>query len=681
MTTRSHPYIASALCMLMASTPGFAVDMARSNAEHSLLELSLDELMQVTVTSVSKKAQRLDETAAAVFVINADDIRRAGATNVPEALRLAPGVQVAAMGHNKWSVSIRGFNTRFANKLLVLVDGRAIYSPAFSGVFWEHNDIPLENIERIEVIRGPGGSIWGANAVNGVINIITRSAKDTEGGQLSVAAGNELRGAAFARYGWTLDEDTHVRLHAQAKSVDAGQAIGGGDGADDWNNRQAGFRLDASRGKDSYSLQGSIAQYKAGDFLTAFEVEPAIDADSIAYTDFLRTDGDGKTAHLLGRWERETDTGAHSLQAYLDHSDHEIGLFRYRNNTFDLEYQQQITRDKHDIIWGLGYRISHDQTTDRPYVRMADTSKTFSLYSAFIQDEITLAPNQWRLTLGGRFEHNDFTGFEFQPNIRLLWTPTPSDSLWAAASRAVRTPSRGETASTAFISAPMPPFVPFPMAAVGDPAMDSEKLQALDLGWRRQWSPSLTSEVAAFYYRHSDLRGAIPDFPPVQFYENNLAYPYLPMTLTNAAGAESYGLEAAVDWLPRPDWRLQLNASLFEINARDPVAGVSAFEFVGTTPTHQLSLRSSFDITPRLQWDVWLRHVGKLGGGPTGYDTIPAYTSMDMRLAWKPRRDLQISLVGQNLLDAAHPEKIMTNVFSQRVEIERGVYVKVDWKF
>lgn len=669
MMTRSRISLVSALSLLLSGLPAYGEVGKEPFQEPTLLDLSLEELMQVTVTSVSKKAQRLDQTAAAVFVINADDIQRSGATSIPEALRLAPGVQVAAIGQNKWSVSIRGFNTRFANKLLVLVDGRAIYSPAFSGVFWEYNDIPLDIVERIEVIRGPGGSIWGANAVNGIINIITRSAEETQGGQISVAAGSELNNSTLARYGWALDEETYLRLNAQVKSADGGHAAAGGEGPDTWDSKQAGFRLDATRGEDSFSLQGNVSDYQAGDRITAFTAAPP-------YATPLSTKGDGNTAHLLGRWERQTDTGAHSLQAYVDHSDYDIGVFRYKNNTLDLEYQRQFTVDAHDLVWGLGYRISHDQTYDTPHVFMADTSQTFSLYSAFVQDEITLVPERWRLTLGSRFEHNGFTGFEVQPNIRLLWTPNERDGLWAAISRNVRTPSRGETSSTAFVSPPTL-LSPIPLATVGDTNMDSEKLKALDLGWRRQWSPTLTSEVAAFYYRHSELRGVVPTAGPL-FYG---VFPYQPLLLSNTLGSESYGLEASMDWLPLPNWRLQANTSLFHIAERDLLPGATGDEFIGATPSHMISLRSSLDITPKLQWDAWLRHVGKLPGGSKGFDTVPAYTTLDMRLAWKPRRDLSISLVGQNLLDASHPENVMTNILSTPVEIERSLYVKVDWKF
>lgn len=643
------------------------------------LDLSLEELMNLVVTSVSKKAQTLAETAAAAYVIKAEDIRRSGATNIPEALRLAPGVQVAAIGHNRWSVSIRGFNSRFSNKLLVLVDGRAIYSPVFSGVFWEHNDIPLDNIERIEVIRGPGGSLWGANAVNGIINIITYPAQSTQGGLVSAAVGDEVRANALARYGWALDDETYVRLHANTKSIDAGQAVAGGSGPDDWKIKQAGFRLDATRAGDSYTLQGNISDYQAGDRITAFSAAPP-------YATTLNTDGSGQTAHLLGKWEHPTDTGSRSIQAFVDHSDTDLGVGRYHNNTFDLEYLQQATGDTHDLVWGLGYRVSKDQVDATTHVFFTDPRKTFSLYSAFIQDEITLVPKRWRLTLGSRFEHNDFTGFEAQPNIRLLWTPSQQDSVWAAASRAVRTPSRGERASTAFVSPPvftptkLPVMVVPPLATVGNPNMDSEKLAALDVGWRRQWSPKLNTEVTAFYYRYAGLRGVLPPGPTTLPLFSGSS-PYLPLDLTNTIGADAYGLELAVEWQPLSNWRLQANTSLFEIRARDALPGASGGEFLGATPSHQVSLRSSLDISSQWQWDVWLRHVAKLDGGTTGFDAVPAYTSLNMRLAWKPQPKLEISLVGQNLLNAAHPEFVMTNILSTPVLIQRGVYLKTDWKF
>lgn len=657
---------------LVSSSASFAAPQGLSDID-SVLNLSLEELMQITVTSASKKEQSLAKTAAAVFVIKADDIRRSGATNLPEALRLAPGVQVAALGQNRWSVSIRGFNSRFSNKLLVLVDGRAIYSPGFSGVFWEHNDIPLSNIERIEVIRGPGGAIWGANAVNGIISIITYSAKDTQGGLLSAAVGNEVRGMVLARHGWKLDDETYLRLHADAKSVDGGRAETGSDGPDTWKTRQAGFRLDTKRGSNSFSLQGNLSDYQADQQITGITAGPP-------YVLPISNKGVGQCGYLLGKWEGTAATGSRSLQFFIDHADSDLGIARYRNNIFDLEYQQHNTGDAHDLVWGVGYRFNHDQFDATTHSTFSVPQKSFILYSAFVQDEITLVPNRWRLTVGSRFEHNDFTGFEVQPNIRLLWTPTGRDSAWAALSHAVRTPSRGERNAIAFISPPNPPTIPLPLAAVSNPNMDSEKLDALDLGWRRQWTPTLTSEVAAFYYRYADLRGILPpDTTTAPLFFG--PFPYLPATLTNVIGGNSYGIEVAVDWLPIENWRLQANTALFHIKTRDPLPGALGGEFSEATPNQQISIRSSLDITPTLQWDVWLRRAGKVDSGSYGIEITPAYTSLDMRLAWQAHRDLNISLVGQNLLDSSHTEIVPTNILLTPVKIERGVYLKADWKF
>jgi len=522
------------------------------------------------------------------------------------------------------------------------------------------------------VIRGPGGAIWGANAVNGVINIITRAARDTQGGLLQVSAGDELRGAGLVRYGFALDENTHLRLHAQGRSVDPGEAVTGGDSHDDWRTRQAGFRLDAVRGADNFSLQGHMARYRAGDQITTIEAAPP-------YLGLLNTNGEGESAHLLGRWEHRAGGATHSLQAYLDHVVNDIGVFRYKNTTMDLEYQQNFQAGDHDIVWGLGYRHSRDSNRDTPYAFTSRNSTRSDLYSVFIQDEITLVPQRWRLTLGSRFEHNDYTGFEMQPNVRLLWTPTKQDSVWGALSRAVRTPSRGETTATAFVSPPNPPVLPLPLATVGDPNMDAEKLVALDVGWRRQWDHSLTSELSAFYYRYSDLRAMDMSGTAMRFYG---LIPYLTAPLTNAIGADAHGVEFSLDWLPRPDWRLQFHTSLFDVRARDALPGVSSNEFDGSTPSQVISLRSSWDITSKLQWDVWLRHVGKVRGvANTSQDDVPAYTTLDMRLAWQPRKDLSLALVGQNLLEASHPETVMLNIQSERVEIQRGIYASIDWKF
>jgi len=660
---------ALAVGILSVSLAGHApIAGAVATEDPGYLDLSLEELLQVVVTSVSKKSQRLGQTAAAVHVIGAEDIRRSGATTLPEALRLAPGVQVSAISHNKWSVSIRGFPGRYSNKLLVLIDGRSIYSPLFSGVFWEFHDIPLENVERIEVIRGPGGSIWGANAVNGVINIITRSARDTQGSAVGLASGDEKTFSGFIRHGWMADDDTSVRVHAQYRDVDASRdRATGADGMDDWRSGQVGFRLDKTLRSGSLSVQGSLYDSRAGDAVTAFDFAGTLPPK------FITSGNNGKGGHLLARWE-SADAGAtrQSLQGYLEYGELDYsGLADEHRTTFDIEYQRQLRLGvAHDIVWGLGYRVSRDRQVDTPYVSFDPDKRTTDLWSAYLQDEVALVPDRWRLTVGGRVEHNDYSGVEFQPNVRIAWTPDAQDVYWAAVSRGVRTPSRGEANSRAVLSPPTPLI----LLTVGDPGIDSEKMNALDMGWRRQWHSDLSTDLSAYYYRYDGLRGTVVGMPTP---------PYLPLSLTNVLEASVKGLELAVDWRLSPAWRLKAGysyASVSEEDAAGSLGGVS--ELTGTTPRHQLTLLSTYDVTPSLQWDVLLRRVGKLCiGGMSGVTPVAEHTVLDMRLGWRPWKDFSLSLVGQNLLDARHMEFIDSHIASAPTEVERSVYLKLNWTF
>jgi len=601
-------------------------------------------------------------------VITADDIRRSGATSLPEVLRLAPGVQVSAISNNKWSVTIRGFSGRFSNKLLVLVDGRSIYSPLFSGVQWEYNDLPLENVERIEVIRGPGGSLWGANAVNGVINITTRSAHDTQGGLLSGGLGTEQRAFGTARYGWALDDQSSLQLYAKAKDVDPSRTLAGATGPDDWQSQLGGFRMDRTLESGHFMLQGSLYDSRPGDEVTATTLTGT--------TQLLRTGNAASGGHLLARWEHTDANGKlHALQGYLEHSALEVsGAGKEDRDTLNLEYQQQLRLgESHEIVWGLGYLLSRDVIPATATTVFTPASRTIDLPSVFVQDEITLVPERWFLTLGSRFEHNDFSGFEIQPNLRLLFTPDRNDSLWAAVSRAVRTPSRGEADSLAALGMQGPLVV----RAVGNPEMDAEKLAALDLGWRRQWSPKVSSDLAGFFYRYNDLRASLlsPNFFVLP--------PTLDLLTTNAIEADVFGLELSVDWRVRADWHLQAHYAWIKLDpdALDPTRYLP-LNFPDETPTQQFSLLSSLDLTAKLRWDVWLRHTSKLkvSGITRSYD-IPAYTALDMGLAWKPVDSLEISLVGQNLLDPSHMEFIDQQIPATPVEIERGVYLKLAWMF
>ena len=647
------------------------VNWAQAASDLAALDLSLEELMQVVVTSVTRKEQTLHKTAAAAFVIQAEDIRRSGASNIPEALRLAPGVQVSALGNNKWAVSIRGQADRFSNKLLVLVDGRSVYTPAFSGVLWEGLDIPLENIARIEVIRGPGAAVWGANAVNGVINIITSSPSQNLGSKVVLAAGSELRGYALARYGWNLDPDTSVQIHAKAHDYDPSQRVDGGKGADDWRNQSAGFKLESLKDTGTLQLQGGVYRSRAGDELTMISAPPA--------NTLVRNTQEMSGSHLLARWEdKASAVRQDSFQVSLDQSSYKHVIATEQRFNLDLQYKQRRSLgERHDVIWGLDYRHSSDRIDGSSMIIVSDRKRNTAQYSIFLQDEIVLQPDLWSLSLGARLEHNNYIGAVLQPNLRLMWTPDKQNSVWLSLARAVRTPSRLERGAAINVQADpvgVPPFVPPFVVQFLNNHLQEEQLDALDLGWRFQINPTTSVDLAAFLYRYDKLRGAATTAPTLIL---PAGYLFFQTQENNANSAHAHGLEAALDWRPRPDWRLQANYSWLNLAVQTAaIPGQTPNGYADTSPAHQFSLRSSLDLTRKVRWDAWMRYVSEI----KRY-AIPAYTTLDMRMAWQPSKGLEVSLVGQNLLDSAHPEFGNPYIQSTLNEVQRGFYVKADWKF
>ncbi|MEQ1743571.1 MAG: TonB-dependent receptor [Candidatus Nitrotoga sp.] len=660
-----------ALVLIILTLVAAPVNYAQAASDLAELDLSLEELMQVVVTSVTKKEQTLRKTAAAAFVIQAEDIRRSGATNIPEALRLAPGVQVSALGNNKWAVSIRGQADRFSNKLLVLVDGRSVYTPLFSGVMWEALDIPLENIARIEVIRGPGAAVWGANAVNGVINIITSSPFNNLGGKVALAAGSELRGYGLARYGWNLDQDTAVQIHAKAHDYGVSQPVSGREGADNWRNQSAGFKLESLKDAGNLQLQGGVYRSRAGDELTMISAPPA--------NTLVRATQEISGSHLLARWDDKAGAvRQNSFQVSLDQSTYEHVILTEQRFNLDLQYKQRLSLGgRQDLIWGLDYRHSSDRIDNSPMFAVNERKRDTSQYSIFLQDEVALQPDLWTLSMGARLEHNNYIGIVLQPNLRLMWTPNMQNSIWLSMARAVRTPSRMERGGSAYLQADpvgAPPFVPPFVLQVLSNKLQEEKLDALDLGWRFQIDPSTSVDLAAFLYRYDQLRGAAATAPTLIL---PAGYLLIQTQENNANSALARGLEAALDWRPRPDWRLQANYSWLNMAVQTAaLPGQTLSDYADTSPAHQFSLRSSLDLTSKVHWDAWIRHVSQI----KRY-TIPAYTTLDMRLAWQASKTLDVALVGQNLLDSAHPEFGSQFIVSSLNEVQRGFFVKADWKF
>jgi iron complex outermembrane receptor protein len=667
-----HLITALTLVGICCSTGLAAGSIAASPPVTDLTELTLQELMDIEVISVAKTPQSLQDATAAVFVISREDIRRSGVSSIPEALRLAPGVQVARISSNAWAVSARGFNGRFANKLLVLMDGRTLYNHIFSGVFWDIQDTLLEDVDRIEVIRGPGAALWGANAVNGVINIITREAGATQGTLLTAGGGTEERAFVGVRQGGRLGEGTFLRLYGKAFERDGGREASGREGADDWRMQRAGFRLDRQAdAADAFTVQGDIYRGRIGETFDVPTLSPPFSRQ-------FDEDTDVSGGNLLSRWRRTfSETSDLALQVYFDRALNHDAITGQARNTWDLDFQHRFAPGKrHSLLWGLGYRYYRDDT--RPGLTLAfdpeDDSK--ELLRAFIQDDVELIPGRLLLTLGSQFEHNDHTGFEIQPTLRLRWTPRPNHTLWGAISRAVHTPSRAED-DIRLDQVTLPTAPPTVVALVGDRDVETEELLAFELGYRSQLTPRLALDVATFYNRYRHLVTAEPGAP---FLETEPAplHVVLPLVGDNRMRGKSYGAELALDWQALSRWRLQAVYSYLQLLLDVDADSQSDLfkELARTAPHHQASLRSSLDLPKGVELDLWLRYVDNLPAPDIG-----SYLTLDARLAWTPLRNLELALVGQNLLDDRHPEFASEKLDAAVMEIERGVYGKITWQF
>jgi iron complex outermembrane receptor protein len=650
----------------------------------SLADLSLEELLQSDVQTASRKAQRLQDVAAAVFVITREDIERSGATSIPESLRLAPGVEVARIANNKWAVSARGFNGRFANKLLVLVDGRSIYSPLFSGVLWEMEDTLLEDIDRIEVIRGPGAALWGANAVNGVINIITRKAGATRGTLAVAGAGTEDRGFVALRHGMTVGSGD-LRLWIKGFSRDRSVAADGQEGNDTWSASRMGFRGDWSLdGGRRLTLSGEAYGGTSGD---RWNLPSLSSATGVAPTAVSQ---EGRGAHLLARHEWLWSNGSEAaLQAYVDRYDlNEVATIREVRHTVDVDFQHRPRLgNAHDIVWGVDYRESRGQVASGEFIAILPDRRTWRMASLFLQDEITLRPDRLRLILGTRLEHNNFTGFEPQPNLRLLWTPTPQLSLWGAASRAVRTPSRAELDAVVNLSVTpatdRSPAVLLRNVPQADHRLEDERVRAFELGWRQLVDSTLSYDVAWFHNLYGKLRTAT--LGAASFDPSPVPHVVQEISRANEVMASTRGLEVSLDWHPAKGWRVQPAYTYTRIHASqdrlDPLVLGTLAEYEHSAPRHQLSLRTSVSVSGSAQVDGWLRRVGRLQSADPRLPGVPAYTALDLRYAWCPWPALELSIVGQNLLQRRHTEIVPDLLPSQTLQVQRALYLKAKWQF
>ncbi len=648
--------------------------------EDDFFDLSLNELMAVEVTSVSKKAEKAFDAPAAIFVLTNEEIRRSGAENLPEALRAVPGLQVARINANKWAVSARGFNTQFSNKLLVLIDGRSIYTPLFSGVYWDAQDVPMEDIDRIEVIRGPGATLWGANAVNGVINIVTKHSRETQGAYFSAAAGNHSFRNVEARYGGQFDGG-HYRVYAKGNHYGETQLMTNADANDDWHKLQGGFRADwQSDGKNSYTLQGDVyvSEIDATD-ITPFPVAP--------FATTTTGDNEINGGNIMGKWDHHlSERSDISLQLYYDRTNRQDVIANQSVDTFDIDFQHNwVANDRHDVTWGVGYRLIMDSLEESVVVNLDKMDLTTDIFSAFLQDKITLIEEELYLTAGTKFEHNDFSGVELQPSARMAWYPSESHTVWASVSRAVHTPDRSTYDMSLALSA-IPASPGSLVRVVGNKNLDSEELIAYELGYRVKPDEDLALDMAAFFNDYDKLFALQTITPFLDASSSFLpAHFVIPQHFSNAMEGETYGIELSATWNVTPEWALSSSYSYIDIDLSiDSRGGTVSTDALGnedSTPNHQAAIRSFLNLPHNVQFDNQLYFTDNIASSsnvqPGDAET---YWRFDTRIGWQPMENIEFSIVGQNLLDDWHPE-FAGGIFSTQSEIGRTIYGKVVWRF
>jgi iron complex outermembrane recepter protein len=635
--------------------------------QQDLSELSIQDLMQVKVTSVAKREERLEDSPAAIYVITQDDIRRSGMTSVPELLRMVPGLDVAQIDGNLWAISARGFNSEFANNLLVLIDGRTVYDPTFGGVYWDVQDQMLEDIERIEVIRGPGAAIWGANAVNGVINIITKRARDTQGGLITTDASTAEQRGAGMRYGGTLGPDRYFRAYGKFFKRDGFAYPDGDRSPDGWDMVRGGFRSDLQiSAPDSLTVQGDLYHGNEGQNVTFYAADPLF----YSANDSIGVEG----GNLLSRWRHSASPRSDfSLQAYFDETQREEYLIGKRVTTFDLEFQNhQVLGQRQELTWGLNYRRVQDALHDSPTASLTRDQEGTNLFGSFLQDEIAMFHRRLHFVLGSKFEHNDYTGFNVQPTARILAELTSKQRFWVAVSRAISPPSQSErefqVAVQAFPTAAGPPTV---VSFVGNPDLQNEQLLAYEAGYRWEIGDRLSLDLASFYDFYHGIDALVPSLPSLVL--NPVPHVLLPLEATNEGHAHTYGGEAALNLDVTHFWRLSVSNSQFQLSQYVPfqVAATLSPE----SPGEQFGLRSGFRLPRRVEADMATYYVSRLP-----QQQVPSYTRLDARLGWHVGEQWELSVGGQNLLQAQHSE-FRSLLGITPTKVRRNVFLKATWRF
>lgn len=661
------------VCMwiLLAAFAAWGDDPQKGSGPTSLKDLSLEELSSIEVTTPSKEPVKAFQTPAAIYVLTGDEIRRSGATTIPAALRLVPGVEVARIDASRWSVGIRGFGSRLTRSVLVMIDERTVYTPLFAGTYWEAQNTLMEDIDRIEVIRGPGGTIWGPNAVNGVINIITKGATQTQGEYAQAGGGNEEQGFAAYRYGGGNGGNLSYRFYGEA--FDRGPEYHpDGRNFDDWRGTQAGFRADwRGNGRTSFTLQGDLYAEAEGERVQATTYNPPAS---------YNLDGNASLSggNLMGRWQRSLSGGGDvQVQAYYDRTNHhELNLADIRD-TFDVDFVNHLPfGSRHLVTWGLGLRFSHaDNPTVVSGLYFLPETRTDQLYTAFFQDQISLVDERLSLVAGSKALRTNFTGFLFEPSVRLMWTPTARQTIWAAFTHAVRTPSDVE--DNFYLSGFVqytPSGIPLMARFNANGNFASEQMNGWELGYRRLFGEKWLVDIASFYNHYHDLLDE--EFAGPTFLEENPPPEHflLPAQFRNGLRGYTKGVEIAPEWRPARFWRLRGSYSFLHMNlGNSPRSGdVGTIPgIVGSSPQHEGSATSSFSLGKSVQLDLEFRYVSSLLG-------VPAYSAGDVRLAWRLARYLELTAAGQNLLQPHHPE--FAGDPATLVGIKRSGYLSLTWR-
>jgi iron complex outermembrane receptor protein len=607
-------------------------------------DMSLEQLMNIEITSVSRHPEKLEGAVSAIQVITQEDIRNSGAKTLPEALRLASNLQVAQVNSSQWAISARGFNNVLANKLLVLIDGRTVYTPLYAGVFWDVQNVMLEDVDRIEVISGPGGTLWGANAVNGVINIITKNSKDTKGLFAEVAAGSNLPGSASLRYGGKLGSKISYRVYGTGYKLGSTLLTDGKKAGDEWPMGQGGFRMDWDASpKNKVTFEGNL-----------YDSRPNPDAGDTS----VIAKGDNITA----LWNHTiSDNSDFQLQAYYDHTWRDFGNgFTEDLKTYDIEWQNRFQLgQRNQLTYGADFRMMDHHVTNLPLFAFLPAHKTLYLYSGFVQDKIALVKERLNLTIGTKLEHNSYTGLENQPNVRLSWSSEKNQTVWAAVSRAVRTPARIDRDFNLFLT-PELAFI------AGNDSFRAAKMTAYELGWRSQPMKTLSFSLSAFYNKYDNIRSVEQKNPPIP----------IPVIYANGVEGESYGIELAVTAQLAAWWNIKGGYTFFSKSLSVKPGDQDANNASGESddPENQVVLQSAIKLPARFELGTVIRYIDKL---PKPY--VPSYVGLDLRIGWKINKALELNIVGQNLLEKRHAEFIPTSPSAR--EIERNVYGKLSLRF